>query len=96
MPKSQSYKQANCCGGLQDCEYLDGGILDVEDRRSEVCWGQVEGVSLFDDEDGWPIPSHLCQGHMKIHETDFRVMYQAEYTYNNVMKSLEGGYASIS
>jgi hypothetical protein len=96
MPKSSSYKQSKCCGGLQDCDYLDGGNLGLENWDGKTCWGQVEMTSLFDDEDGRPFPNHLCQGHIVISETDFDVMYKAEYTPENVMKSLEGGYVSQS
>lgn len=28
-----------------------------------ACQGQVEIDSPGDDEDGWPIPVHLCRGH---------------------------------
>jgi hypothetical protein len=53
--KAASYRPANCCGSA-DCDYL-GDVAD------EPCWGQVEMDSPGDDEDGWPIPGHLCQGH---------------------------------
>ncbi len=55
MPTSPSYKKSTCCGG-QDCDFLD-------EFPGEQCWGQVELDSPGDDEDGWPICGHLCQGH---------------------------------
>lgn len=55
MPAADSYRKSRCCGG-QDCTLLDF-------NNGETCWGQVEADSPGDDEDGWPIAGHLCQGH---------------------------------
>lgn len=41
-------------------------MLDV--NPDEPCWGQVELVSRGDDEYGWPISGHLCEGHAGAYE----------------------------
>lgn len=60
MSKNKSYKKSLCCGG-KDCDFLDY-------NPDEPCWGEVELTSCGDDEDGWPIPGHLCQGHREVYE----------------------------
>lgn len=60
MPKSESYRVSECCGG-KDCDFLD-------EKAEQPCWGQVELTSACDDEDGMPIPNHLCQGHRDRYE----------------------------
>lgn len=59
---SLSYRRSRCCGG-QDCDML--GV-----NPGEPCWGQVELTSPGDDEDGWPIPGHLCAGHAGAYDYD--------------------------
>lgn len=60
MSKSKSYKISKCCGGC-DCDFLN-------DDPVQPCWGQVEMTSVCDDEDGWPLCNHLCQGHRDSYE----------------------------
>lgn len=60
MTKSASYRPSECCGGC-DCEKLG-------QHPGEPCWGLVGMVSGFDDEDGWPLANHLCEGHRNAYE----------------------------
>lgn len=49
-----TYKLSTCCNGMH-CIYF-------ELYEDQPCWGQVIGDLTY-DEDGFPLPTHVCQGH---------------------------------
>lgn len=54
MSKSASYKQADCCRGV-DCVLLDA-------YDDQPCWGQVTVVDEdYTEDDWWWV--HACEGH---------------------------------
>lgn len=68
--KSKSYKPAKCC---------DHGECDLLDKKpDQPCWGQVTPESPDDDEDGWPIIGHLCQGHANAYDWNRDTSYIPE------------------
>jgi hypothetical protein len=53
--KLDCYKPARCCPG-RDCDYLD-------DNPEQPCWGAVEVVDSYYNEEYGEIFIHCCRGH---------------------------------
>lgn len=63
--RSASYRPSKCCGGA-DCEA-------ESDNPDEPCWGQVEMAvtdDIYNDEDGFPVAMHVCQGHIHVFDSN--------------------------